>query len=139
MKDDRNAKKILRRLGIFSASSIVLFADTLGAAAMDYAVIRYQVRSAGLDENRSLIRKVFEELEHADPEGFRYLVLELEGGQFVHIVGTPDHRQASPLTELAAFKTFTERHGDRRSTPVVRSAARVVGNFQLLAAEPPHA
>lgn len=103
---------------------------------MDYTVIRYRVKENSVDENRSLIRKVFEELEQVDPKGFRYLVLELEDGEFMHIVGASDQSDASPLPGLAAFRSFTERHGERRSTPVVRSAARITGNFRSLADEP---
>lgn len=103
---------------------------------MDYTVIRYRVKETSVDENRALIRKVFEELEQVVPRGFGYLVLETEDGEFMHIVGVSDRSDASPLQGLAAFRAFTENHGERRSTPVVRSAARIIGNFRSLAVEP---
>lgn len=103
---------------------------------MDYTVIRYRVTETQVDENRSLIRRVFEELEQVEPEKFQYLVLEMEDGEFMHIVGSSDRNDTSPLPGLAAFRNFTERHGERRSTPVVRSAARIIGDFRSLAAEP---
>ena len=37
------------------------------------------------------------------------------------------------LTGLAAFKAFSADHADRRATPVVRSPARIIGNYRMLA------
>ncbi|WP_244742299.1 hypothetical protein [Mesorhizobium sp. L-8-10] len=104
---------------------------------MNYAVVRYGVKAAGVAENRALIAKVFQELEESATEGLQYLVLELDDGEFVHIVGTLDSDEASPLPRLAAFKAFTENHADRRSTAIIRSPARIVGNHRMLAAAEP--
>jgi hypothetical protein len=99
---------------------------------MDYAVIRYGVKDESLAENRALIARVFAELDRSAPQGLRYLALELEGGEFVHVVGT-DEQGTSPLTKLASFKAFTESHAERRSTAVMRSPAGIVGNYRMLA------
>ncbi|BCH26276.1 hypothetical protein MesoLjLb_60610 [Mesorhizobium sp. L-8-3] len=104
---------------------------------MNYAVVRYGVKAAGVAENRALIAKVFQELEESATEGLQYLVLELDDGEFVHIVGTLDGDEASPLPRLAAFKAFTENHADRRSTAIIRSPARIAGNHRMLAAAEP--
>lgn len=101
---------------------------------MNYAVIRYGVKEAGTAQNRSLIANVFQELEASAPEGLQYLVLELDEGEFVHIVGTSEGDEASPLPRLAAFKAFTENHADRRSSAISRSPARIVGDYRMLAA-----
>lgn len=100
---------------------------------MGYTVVRYSVKEAGLAENRRLIAGVFEELARAEPPALRYLVLELEEGEFIHIVETPGNDGQSPLPKLAAFKAFTENHAGRRSTPVMRSPAAVVGNHNMIA------
>jgi hypothetical protein len=102
---------------------------------MGYAVIRYSVKDAGLDENRALIGKVFEELDRSAPEALKYLVLELDNGEFLHLVATPDGSEDSPLPRLTAFKAFTQNHADRRTTPVTRSPARIVGSYRMLAAD----
>ena len=97
---------------------------------MGYAVIRYGVKAEGADENRALVAKVFEELAQAAPPQLQYLVLELQNGEFVHIVN--EQSGAPQLPKLAAFKAFIEHHGDRRSTPVERSEAKIVGNYRML-------
>jgi hypothetical protein len=97
---------------------------------MGYAVIRYSVKKESIDENRALIEKVFEELDRSGPPSLRYLAFELEGGEFVHVVMDEGE---SPLPELAAFKAFTAHHAERRSTPVSRSPAKIVGNYRMIA------
>jgi len=99
---------------------------------MGYALIRYGVKNTSLEENRALIAKVFEDLHQSAPKAVQYAVLELDGGEFVHIVRTPDDGDASPLTQLPAFKAFGDSHAERRSTPVMRSPARIIGNYRLL-------
>ncbi|MER8610647.1 hypothetical protein [Mesorhizobium sp. M0220] len=98
---------------------------------MDYALIRYGVNQADLEDNRALVEKVFEALGEAAPPTVRYLVLELDDGSFVHIVG--QNGVSSALTELAAFKAFAENHAERRSTPAMRSPVKVIGNYRMLA------
>jgi hypothetical protein len=56
-------------------------------------------------------------------------VLELDDGEFVHVVG----EGSAELTELAAFKAFTQNHAERRSTPVRRSPVKIIGNYRILA------
>lgn len=97
---------------------------------MSYAVIRYGVKDGSAEENRALIEKVFAELEQCAPPSLRYLVLELEDGEFVHLVS--EQSGGSSVPKLAAFGAFTEHHGERRSTPVHRSAARLVGNYRMI-------
>ena len=100
---------------------------------MGYAVIRYHVKNDRLEENRGLVEKVFAELDRSAPEALQYLALELEDGEFIHVVETADGNDASPLTGLAAFKAFTENHAERRSAPIVRKSARIVGNYRMIA------
>ncbi|TIR23055.1 MAG: hypothetical protein E5X34_14500 [Mesorhizobium sp.] len=74
---------------------------------------------------------MFEALNEAQPRSVRYLVLELENGEFVHLVGYD--KDSSALTELDAFKAFGAEHAGRRSTPLVRSPAKIIGNYRMLA------
>lgn len=97
---------------------------------MGYKLIRYSVKDTGLEENRALVAKLFEALDETAPQGVRYLVLELDDGEFVHVVG--EGNDTSALTGLAAFEAFTQNHAERRSTPVRRSPAKIIGNFRML-------
>lgn len=99
---------------------------------MSYKLIRYGVKDTELEANRALVAKVFEALDETAPQGVRYLVLELDDGEFIHIVG--EGNDASGLTGLAAFEAFTQNHAERRSTPVQRSPARIIGNYHVLEA-----
>ncbi|WP_210211910.1 MULTISPECIES: hypothetical protein [unclassified Mesorhizobium] len=98
---------------------------------MTYNLIRYGVKDASIAENRALVAKVFEALDETKPQSVRYLVLELENGEFVHLVGYD--KDSSELTGLDAFKAFGADHSGRRSTPLARSAAKIVGNYRMLA------
>ena len=98
---------------------------------MTYNLIRYGVKDAGIAENRALVAKVFEVLEQTRPQSVRYLVLELENGEFVHLVGYD--KDSSALTELDAFKAFGADHAGRRSGPLARSPAKIIGNYRMLA------
>ena len=100
---------------------------------MTYNLIRYGVKDAGIAANRALVAKVFEALDEAQPQSVCYLVLELENGEFVHLAGYD--KDSSALTELDAFKAFGAHHVERRSTPLARSPAKVVGNYHMLAEE----
>ena len=54
---------------------------------MGYNLILYGVKDASIADNRALVAKVFEALDETKPQSVRYLVLELETGEFVHLVG----------------------------------------------------
>ncbi|MCV3209418.1 hypothetical protein OHD62_22900 [Mesorhizobium sp. YC-39] len=103
---------------------------------MGYKFIRYSVKDSELEANRALVAKVFEALDETAPQGVRYLVLELDDGEFIHIVGEGHvvgaGNDASGLTGLAAFEAFTQNHAARRSTPVQRSPVRIIGNYHVL-------
>ncbi|KUM26535.1 hypothetical protein AU467_21725 [Mesorhizobium loti] len=98
---------------------------------MTYNLIRYGVKDASVAENRALVAKVFEALDDTQPQSVRYLVLELENGEFIHLVGYD--KDSSELTGFDVFKTFSADHAERRSTPLARSPAKIIGNYHMLA------
>lgn len=99
---------------------------------MSLTVISYKVKDGRAAENRSLVERVFQDLERAAPADLRYLVLDLGEGNFLHIVAAGEGSDTKPLTETAAFKAFNANHGERRSGPLNRSPATVIGNYQML-------
>lgn len=96
---------------------------------MSYNLIRYGVKDESIAENRTMVEKVFQALDETKPQSVRYLVLELENGEFVHLVS----QDGDGLTGLTAFKAFSADHAGRRSTPLTRSPVKIVGNYRMLA------
>ncbi len=77
----------------------------------------YGVKDTSLEENRALIGEgVRGTAPKSAPKAVQYAALELDGGEFVHVGWTPDNGDASPLTQLPAFKAFGDSHAERRST-----------------------
>jgi hypothetical protein len=135
-KDDANSEKDSPAFGnLFVSGARLLRRPDNRRATMQYALIRYGVKEQSVAENRARVEKVFEELHRAAPEGFRYLVLQLEDGEFVHFVG--NEAEANPLAQLPAFKAFTGNHEERRSTPISRKSARIVDDYRMIASGKP--
>ena len=97
---------------------------------MGYNLIRYGVKDASIAENRALVAKVFEALDETKPQSVRYLVLELETGEFVHLVG--QDKDSSALTGLAAFKAFSADHAGRRSDATRQIAGKNRRQYRML-------
>jgi hypothetical protein len=134
VKDDTGDEKDSPGARIFSTPRNVFLVkvNNLRRSTMDHTLIRYGVKPAGVSENRTLVTKVFEALDETQPQSVRYLVLELENGEFIHVVS--QDKDSSAITGLAAFKAFSAGHSERRSAPVVRSPAKIIGNYRMLAA-----
>jgi hypothetical protein len=99
---------------------------------MKPTVIRYTTKPEHTRRNVQLVEGVFRELGTAQPDGVRYLVLQLDDGTFIHVVayeGDDDDR----LTGLRAFQEFVDGGEERRAAPPLRGEATVVGNYRMLA------
>jgi hypothetical protein len=99
--------------------------------------VRYQAKPDRVEENRSLIEKVFAELAETQPDKLRYMVLEFEDGSFVHCAVVPGEPEAYPLRTIAAFRAVTADAGERQSVKSVTSAPRIVGNYRMIPAVNP--
>ena len=100
---------------------------------MDYTLIRYETKPERTAENRALVEGVFEELARVRPEDVHYMVLELEDGSFAHLVATPENAGPNPLLALVAFRAFVANSSERQAAPAKPAAAKVVGNYKMLA------
>jgi len=109
--------------------TIVVLLREWGITLLRLWVIRYGVMDESIAEKRMLVAQVFEALDDTKQQSVRYLVLELDNGEFVHLVS----QDGDGLTGLAAFKAFSADHAGRRSTPLARSPAKIVGNYRMLA------
>jgi hypothetical protein len=99
---------------------------------MKATVVRYRTKPDRADENQALIERVFAELDERAPDGLGYASFRLEDGvSFVHVAFHPDEG-ANPLTEIAAFQTFTGNIADRCEEAPVAMSATIVGAYKLM-------
>ena len=95
---------------------------------MRRVIVRYRVKPDRADENESLVRAVYAELDETKPEGLRYATLRLDDGvSFVHL--SESESDASPLTEVPAFKAFQEGIAERTDEKPVVTEVEVVGSY----------
>jgi len=97
---------------------------------MQCSLITYAARPECREENAEKVRAVFKELDGAAPNGFGYLVLATDAGDFVHITFSADGDSAS-LTTLPAFHEFQWDHAQRRSGEISRRSFSLVGAYGL--------
>src|SRR5262249_30102132 len=97
---------------------------------MKRILVRYKTKPERAPENQHLIEAVFRELEERAPEGFRYLVLRLGDGTFVHFVERED--DANPLEPIEAFRAFQSGIKERVLDPPIPSDGTIVGNYRML-------
>lgn len=94
-------------------------------------VVRYRVKPERVEEHEALIRQVFTDLTTQRPAGVDYQAMKLEDGvSFVHVAKITTADGKNPLTELASFKAFTAKIGERCDEKPVSSTvatAFVVG------------
>jgi hypothetical protein len=98
---------------------------------MKPTVIRYTTKPEHTQRNAQLVEGVFRELATAQPDGVRYLVLQLDDGAFIHIVA--NEGSDAGLTDLRAFEEFLDGAEERRDASPLRGDATVVGNYRMLA------
>src|SRR5689334_14712730 len=92
-------------------------------------VVRYRTKPEAAKENAQLVRDVYAELAEHQPEGFRYMTLQLEDGlSFVH-VAVHDDGAENPLSESAAFARFQAGLAERLEQGPEPSPATVVGSY----------
>lgn len=92
-------------------------------------VVRYRTKPEAAKENAQLVRDVYTELAAKQPEGFRYMTLQLEDGRsFVH-VAIHDDGAENPLSKSAAFARFQAGLADRLDEGPDPSPATVVGSY----------
>jgi hypothetical protein len=99
---------------------------------MKQVMVRYTVKPERVAENEELVRAVFEELEHAAPQGFRYATFKLDDGvTFMHFAVTEDGEDDRVLPKLRAFQAFRSGLDDRAVEGPVVTALDRIGAFRL--------
>ena len=99
---------------------------------MKRLMVRYKVKPDRVAENERHVTSVFEQLHRERPDGLRYATFKLDDGlTFVHIVSIEAADGRSPLGELAAFKAFTDKIGERCDEPPVAVDLDEVGSYRF--------
>ena len=92
-------------------------------------MIRYKLKPERVAENERLVHAVYEELDDAQPDGFRYATFKLNDGvTFVHLAtheGTDN-----PLNRIEAFQRFQEQIRDRCDTPPEVAELEEIGSYR---------
>jgi hypothetical protein len=96
---------------------------------MGSSMVRYKVRPDRADENVSLVKAVYEQLDRERPDGLHYATFRLpDGVSFMHIVFETD-QPGRILGEVAAFKAFTAEIEARTEEPPVVTELILVGSY----------
>lgn len=98
---------------------------------MASSMIRYKVRPDLADENESLVKAVYEQLNRERPEGLHYATFKLpDGVSFMHVVIDSDE-PGRILNEVAAFKVFVADIESRCDEPPVATELATVGSYNM--------
>jgi hypothetical protein len=98
---------------------------------MRQVMVRYKVKPDRVAENEQLVRAVYDELGHVEPEGLRYATFRLEDGvSFVHLaIQTEDG--PTPLAKLDAFQRFQANIRDRCDEPPAVTDVSLIGSYRV--------
>jgi hypothetical protein len=98
---------------------------------MASSMIRYKLRPDRVDENETLVKAVYEQLNRERPDGLQYATFKLpDGVSFMHLVFESDE-PGRILNEVAAFKAFVADIGSRCDEPPVATELTVVGSYNM--------
>jgi hypothetical protein len=91
-------------------------------------VIRYVTKPECADDNASLIRAVFADLDASKPDGLHYQCFRLEDGlTFVHVATMTGG--GNPLLASQAFQAFSSTVADRCTQAPQVSEATTLGDY----------
>jgi hypothetical protein len=94
-------------------------------------MVRYKIQPDRVDENETLVRAVYEQLNRERPDGLHYATFKLRDGvSFMHVVFETD-QPGRILGEVAAFKAFTADIESRCDEPPVVTEVTLVGSYGM--------
>jgi hypothetical protein len=99
---------------------------------MKRVMVRYKVKADKAEENKQLIRAVFEELKAKQPAGIRYTSFILPDGlSFVHIASVETADGSNPLGMTDAFKIFQKEIKERCEEPPISVELTEIDSYKL--------
>jgi hypothetical protein len=95
-------------------------------------LVRYKLKADKVEENKQLVKAVFEELNKNKPAGLRYASFGLpDGVTFLHIASIETADAKNPLSVTEAFPLFTKDIKDRCEEPPVAMDLSEVGAYNF--------
>ena len=98
---------------------------------MASSMVRYKVRPDRAEENESLVKAVYEQLNRERPERLHYATFKLpDGVSFMHVV-IETNEPGSILGKVAAFKAFAAEVESRCEEPPVVTELTLIGSYDV--------
>lgn len=99
---------------------------------MKRVMVRYKLKADKVEENKQLVKAIFEELKTKQPAALRYASFGLpDGVPFIHITSIETADGKNPLSMTDAFPIFTKDIKDRCEEPPMAVDLSEVGSYQL--------
>jgi hypothetical protein len=99
---------------------------------MKRVMVRYKLKADRVEENKQLVKAIFEELNAKRPEGLQYASFGFpDGVSFVHIASIETADGKNPLSVTEAFPLFTKDIKDRCEEPPVAIDLTEVGSYNF--------
>lgn len=99
---------------------------------MKKVMVRYKLKADRVEENKQLVKNIFEELNKNKPAGLRYAGFGFpDGVSFVHIAFIETADGKNPLSNTEAFPLFTKDIKDRCEEPPVAMDLTEVGSYNF--------
>jgi len=99
---------------------------------MKRVLVRYKLKAGRVEENKALVKSIFEELNRNKPAGLRYACFGLpDGVSFIHIASIETTDGTNPLNATSAFPLFTKDIKDRCEEPPVAMDLTEVGSYNV--------
>jgi hypothetical protein len=97
---------------------------------MGKVIVRYKVKPDKADENVSLVKAVYADLNANKPAGLRYATFVAEDGlTFFHMASIEG--DANPLAQSDAFKAFQKDIKERCDEPPAPIKVSEIGSFNF--------
>ena len=103
---------------------------------MKKLLVRYKVKSNKVDENETLVKEVYKQLNEKKIDGFHYCTFKLADGlSFVHIAFSETDEANTAFSNLPAFKNFQANIKDRCDELPVAGPVSIIGAYDFQVTE----
>lgn len=100
---------------------------------MKKVMVRYKVKADKAEENKQLVKAIFEELNKTKPAGLRYACFGFPDGlTFIHFASIETADGKNPLITTDTFSRFTKEIKDRCDEPPVAMDVTEIGSYHFL-------